>query len=275
MRNHILAACFIATASSAAQPPAVQKALSLPGVAWSKRTTPNAIVYARTGTPLARQLGALGADTERAIATDLAWLRAPTAGFTLHVFLVGSREEMRTLTGQTFGGNVAIEDGVAYAVANDSVRPALRHEIMHVLSWRLWGAPAGGWMSEGIATVVARCGGYDLSDLVASLSRAGKFVPLEQLRQDFNTMPIRGEKEGARYLQAASLLSFIDEKYGRDRLRAVWSNGALRNVRQTLGVDMPTLERQWQQHVAQIDARTPAPPRWADVWNGIATHGCE
>ena len=263
--------------SAQSVPPPVQKALGLPGVSWSSRRTPRAVVYARTGTPVERRLDALAADTERAIAADLAWLRAPAAGFTVYVFLVNSRDEMRTLTGQTFGGNVAIDDGVAYAVANDSIQPALRHEIMHVLSWRLWGPPAGGWLSEGVAMLAAHCRGYDLPQLITSLSRAGKIVSLEQMRQDFDTQYAwrGGEIEGMRFTQAADLLSFIDERYGRERLRAVWSNGALRNIHETLGVDIPALERQWRQHVATIVARTPDPPRWDSLWRSIQAHGCE
>src|SRR5437870_10915127 len=99
-----LAGLFVGASIGSAQgvPPSVQKALDLSGIRWSTHTTPSAIVYARAGSPLERQLDALASDTERAIAGDLAWLRVPAAGFKLYVFLVNSREEMRTLTGQTF-----------------------------------------------------------------------------------------------------------------------------------------------------------------------------
>jgi hypothetical protein len=68
-------------------------------------------------------------------------------------------------------------------------------------------------------------------------------------------------------------VQYIDTTYGRDKLRAVWTNGGLANVRETLGVDRATLERDWRAAIAA----TPATREWPGwpAWRAqLNQHGC-
>jgi hypothetical protein len=209
-------------------------------------------VYVLAGSPAERLLPTLAADAERAIAANLAWLGEPAARVKLRLFFVGSREQMRPLTG-----------------ANDSVRPALRHELMHLLSWRLWGTPGGVWLSEGVASVAAgSCRGWSFDDVAAALDRAGRLVAFDELRQRFI---FAGEAGAARYLQSASVVAYIERVHGRRRLRAFWSTGGFGGSEHSLGVGAAVLEARWRADVAR--RRTPA--SWAAMWRVIHAHGCE
>jgi hypothetical protein len=154
-------------------------------------------------------------------------------------------------------------------VANDSVRPALRHETMHLLAWRHWGPPPASWLSEGLATAaVPTCRGRSVEEIAATLNRERLLVPLESLRSAFT---VKGEKGVVHYFEAASLVRYIDRVYGRTRLRALWSNGGLVRAPQTLGVDALTLERRWRDSIAHAKPRT----TWPALWKEIRAFGCE
>ena len=72
------------------------------------------------------------------------------AGTRLHLFFVGSYDEMKTLGYDTHGAWSIPEEGTAFFIGTKEESPALRHESMHLLSWRLWGAPSSFWISEGL-----------------------------------------------------------------------------------------------------------------------------
>jgi hypothetical protein len=141
---------------------------------------------------------------------------------------------MRPLTGgATPGGWSVTAEGTAFFVANDSVHPALRHEIMHLLSWRMWRTPGVAWLSEGVASVAGgQCRGWSFDDVAAALDRDHRPVPLDSLG-DF---VFAGETGAAYYLESASVVSFIDRTYGRRRLREFWRTGGFGGIERSLGV---------------------------------------
>jgi hypothetical protein len=130
---------------------------------------------------------------------------------------------MRPLTGTTYGGIPFIDEGSVFFQATDTLPPALRHELMHVISWRTWGPPATPWMSEGVATLAAGgCGGYTIDAMVATLDHEKKLIPLETLWHHFD---VRGEVGVIYYMEAASLFAFVDRAFGRQKLKEFWPVG--------------------------------------------------
>jgi hypothetical protein len=247
-------------------PAAAARALSMHGARWSSRTTEHAVVHALASETVARGIPALAAASERAIAAHLAWLGAPGRRDTLHLVFVGSRSQMRALVGRPVGGWSLPEDGTAFFVANDSVRPAIRHESMHLLSWRVWGTPSAMWLSEGVASLaVGPCRGYTIDDVGAAMARAKALVPLDTLRHAF---VVEGERGVAHYLQAASVVDHIDRAYGREALRRLWRTG---DIRRSLGVAPAALERRWRASLA----RSRAPASWDAIRRAIMARGCE
>jgi hypothetical protein len=189
----------------------------------------------------------------------------------LRLFFVSSRDEMEPITGSRAPGWSETGSGSAFFVLSDSLRTGLRHETMHLLSWRLWGVPSAFWMSEGLATAsVPTCGGLTPEVVIAMLDRAGMSIPLDTLRTKFT---FAGDTGFVFYLEAAGLVRYVDRIYGRDKVRALWSNGGLANVRETLGVSRARLERDWRAAVAATPA-TPAWPGWPAWRARLRLHGC-
>lgn len=250
-------------------PPITRIALAAPNVSWRHERTEHADLYFPEGSYTPASRARHSKDAERAIGANLKFLGVRQTGARLHLFFVRSRNDMRQFVGGTPGGSAIEMEGTAFMVANDSVRPALRHETMHLLAWRAWGPPASSWLSEGLATdAVQSCRGLTTDQIAAVLDRSQLLAPLDTLRQNFTNAAERGVMY---YYQSASLVRYIDRVYGRGRLRALWSAGGLANVSGILGVDAPTLERNWRASIAQ----TKAPTTWPALWSEIRAFGCE
>jgi hypothetical protein len=176
---------------------------------------------------------------------------------------------MKRFTGGTPGGWSITAEGTSFLVANDSVRPALKHDTMHLLSWRLWGTPGGSWLSEGLATLaVGPCQGQTVEQMVAAARTAGLFVPLDTLRYAF----VSAREVGVvHYAESATLVKYIDRTYGKKMLRDFWSTGGLGGVEKSLGIDVETLEKGWRANLARTTPRS----SWAALWRRIDAHGCE
>jgi hypothetical protein len=250
-------------------PPITSMALAAPNFRWHKLETARADLYFPEGEYKRPVMARHAMAAERAIAANMDWLRAAPTGAKVRVFFLKSRLDMRQFVGGTPGGSAIEMEGTAFVVANDSVRPSLRHETMHLLAWRAWGPPAASWLSEGLATAaVPACRGLNADDVAAVLDRSHRLVPLDSLRQNFTTA---GEEGVVHYYESASLVRYIDRVYGRKQLRALWSMGGLANVRPALGIDAATLERNWRASIA----RTPARTTWPALWGEIRAFGCE
>ena len=78
----------------AAQTPAAARALDTPGMRWETRATPRARTHALVGTTASRRADSIAAESERTIGAHLAWLGADRLDDTLHLFFVGSRDQM-------------------------------------------------------------------------------------------------------------------------------------------------------------------------------------
>jgi len=270
----LLIAAFVpAAAQSPGNPPRAgslaPRALALPGYHWVHRRTPHAEIYVRGGSSAEKIIASLPANVERAVTADLARLGVPFSGPRLRLFFVGSRDEMRPLVGAMPGGHAATDEGAGFLIGNDSIQPAMRHEIMHLLSWRLWGTPSTAWFSEGLATSAAgKCGGkYSVHQVAAVLARENRLVPLDTLWKHF----IYSAETGATYyIEGASLVEYIERRFGHDGLRALWPIGAYDDVDRRLGINRATLERDWRASLP------PAPTSgWAEIFTNITRRGCE
>lgn len=258
------------SAAGVSQNPATmaERTLARSDFRWTHRRTANANVYVLRGSAAAPLLNSLADESERAIIDNLEWLGERRTKGRLNLFFVGSRDEQRPFTGTRSAGWSVVAEGTAFLVANDSVKPAIRHEAMHLLSWRLWGSPGGMWLSEGVATASAgRCRDWTIDEIAAALYRTRELATTTTLRRRFRT----GGTEGVvHYLSAASLVLYVDETFGRAALKELWQSG-LAGVDRVLGVSALELERRWRAHVAHVEA----PERWASIARAINRAGCE
>lgn len=248
-------------------PTLLERALATPGATWLRGTTPHARLYVLRGSGAESHAPALGAAVEDARRDDLRWLGEATFAPTLQLLFVGDRSEMRPFVGGAPGGHA--EPGEATAIlAAANGRPPLRHELMHVLSWRLWGTPGGQWISEGVATAAAgRCHGYDLDEMAAALARDGRLIPVGEMPRRFT---VAGEEGAARYIQAGSVVRHVRATYGLAGLRALWRTG-LRGVQASLGTDAETLDRAWRASIARVPVRH----SWQEIYAAVRRDGCE
>ena len=254
---------------SLAGAPRAKAALNMPGRGWHFQRTRNADIYILAGSAAESRSRWIRDAVERDIKTDLDWIHEPALGIRLRLFFVGTRAEMKVFTGTTYGGLPFIEEGSVFFATDDSLPPALRHEMMHVISWRAWGPPSTPWLSEGVATLLAGgCAGYSIDEIVATLYREKRLASLETLWRRFD---VHGEKGVMYYMQAASLFDFVDREFGRAKLRALWPIGAYANIRRRLGVDLATLERRW---LADVARQKPG-DSWAAIWSATKARGCE
>jgi hypothetical protein len=209
----------------------------------------------------------LATQSENAIKENLAWLGERRSGTRLNLFFVGSRDEQRPFTGTRAGGWSVVSEGTAFLVANDSITPAIRHEVMHLLSWRLWGPTGGVWLSEGVATAsTGECRGWTIDEVAAALYREKQLATTTELRRRFRT----GGNQGiVHYISAGSLVLYIDESFGRAKLKELWKSG-LAGADEILEITALELERRWRNHIALIVP----PARWEKMRKEINLYGC-
>ncbi|MGH7712675.1 MAG: hypothetical protein ACREOG_15395, partial [Gemmatimonadaceae bacterium] len=143
-------------------------ALARPGFVWDSIPATGATLYTLRGTYAAERAALFRDEVNAAIPHALAMMGEHRYPAHLRVFVLGSREEVESVTGigsngwaDALGNNVAV-------VARAECRPVFRHEIMHAVSLRLWGHPLGpeadpkdltdriafergGWLREGLA----------------------------------------------------------------------------------------------------------------------------
>lgn len=246
----------------------VGRALSMPGVRWRVVETPHATLRALRGSAAEARVESFAPIVERVRQEDLARLGVARYAPKLKLFFVGSREQMKPFVGWTPGGLAVPGESAAIFVTNDSVRPALRHELMHVVSHQSWGPPAADWVSEGLAMdAVGRCHGYGIDEMAASLSSEGRLVPLAALPRVFDS---RGAQGVVYYTHAASVLRWIRDRHGADALRRIWNEG-LAGVPGASGGDVESLDREWRAHLATV----PHPTPWSTILAEVMRNGCE
>ena len=270
MRTSVLALLSLLPITLDAQAgPAAQRALATPGYTWLTRSSRDVTIHVQAGSAAEARADALVAQVTRVLADDLRWLGERSAKGRLELFFVGSREAMRPLTGGTPGGHSVTSEGTAFFVTNDSVSPALRHEIMHLLSWRLWGTPGGAWLSEGVATHATNgCGPYGIREMTAAIGQAGRLPTLATLRSNF----VYAAEEGVlNYIASADIVDRILAQHGRERLRSFWSSGGFGKAEKSLGTSAKEFERAWRSDVQARKPRT----AWPTIWAYIRKHGCE
>ena len=255
-------------AGDATLPAIVRRALGMPDVRWVRAESAQVALYAAAGSRAAANLDRARAEAEAARAADLATLGVPAFPRQLHLVYLKDRAQMRTLAGYPAGGTAEPEQYAAVFVTNDSVRAPVRHELMHVLAADAWGPPAGDWLREGLAThAVGGCGGRSLHTIAAALDREHRLLPLADLPRRFD---VRGEAGAVMYVQSGSLVQYVADRYGTDRLRDFYRSG-LAAAPTVLGVDAAALERAWLATVRRHAGRD----SWAQIDADIVRHGCE
>jgi hypothetical protein len=235
-------------ARAEAEHPLIERIVGKPDVAWLVDTTEHLIVRGMVGSFAAANLASLSAAAEDARSVVLQRLgEAESSGHgAIHVFLVRHPDDIRALVGQRAGGWTEPDANAVFAAVADSAPPALRHELGHLYSHRLWGRPHASWLSEGVAVfAVGHCGGIPLHRWAASILRSDAASSLEVLEREFDF------SRAAPHLLAGSFITFLAEAHGLEAVRVVWRDGLAASQNAT-GASASALEARWHAELRAV-----------------------
>jgi len=163
------------------------------------------------------------------------------------------------LAGQSWVGGEAHPDVSVVLLAISPSREAvlemerdIPHELAHVLLHRITG-PEGyknlpTWMTEGLATYFERRPEAAYALALQKARTEGSLIPLEHLCGIF---PAEHEQAVLAYAESQSVVTYLQRTHGWSRIRALleaYSDGlgCSEGLKRALGIDLPTLERDWR-----------------------------
>lgn len=187
---------------------------------WREDSVSNFSLHAQPEVRSADHLQETGKKLEMVRNELLALLHEDSYSPRIDVYFLKDRETLTGFTGFPANGYTDTDKNKIYFVDKDPFHLAFRHELMHDLSWNLWGKPSGYWLSEGIAVFASgTCGSYDLYTLAHDISKRNQLVEFDTLIDDFDFKALEPS------LQSASMVKYIYENYGISVLKAIWQNG--------------------------------------------------
>lgn len=229
---------------------------------WISKQTRHFRLKAEEGVRSVQKLKELG-DRLETFQEELLSLLKESENQKLEIYFLKDRETLTSYTGFPANGYTDTEKGIIYFVDKDPFHLPLKHELMHALSWRLWGYPKQLWISEGIAVFASStCGGHDLHVLANALQKENRLVPFSSFTDSFDLRSLDPS------LQAASLVKYIYETHGVQALKGFWRDG-WKDAFQQVGKTPLELEKEWKDYIRQEKYDKPVD------WNSIRASGCE
>jgi hypothetical protein len=245
-------------------------AFNRPNLDWKVQSSKHFRIYYLPGSTAEHQIDTLLVQNEESLASHLELLKAPEYNRVIDLFYFDTRHQIEEIVTKPFRALADAESMTVLAVRNDEDIARDAHEIMHVVSFDLWGEwdrrNELAWLSEGLATYADKpCSGYEMSVLAAHILKNTKdSVPLGSLATKFREYP-----EMIGYIQMASFVEFVIDEYGIDRLRALWDDGYA-GVEKVLENDLASVEQDWHEFVLR-KYPDPQVPDWPD----LKENGCK
>ncbi len=161
----------------------------------------------------------------------------------LNLHFVKDRKTLARLTNYEANGYTNVYTGDIYFVYKPPRAIPMRHEVMHALSWRLWGDAKEFWLSEGICIWASRCR-YNLHSIANNLLAGRGLQAFDTLVKNFDFRKLEPQ------LQSASMVQYIADKYDLNVLKRFWKEGLSASNR-IIGISPKELEQQWTAFIAQ------------------------
>lgn len=229
---------------------------------WTRDSTSHFKLQAQKGVRSENNLKAIGERLED-VQKELLVLLNEQEEQNLDVYFLKDRETLTSYTGFPANGYTDTQKDIIYFVDKDPFHLALRHEMMHALSWRLWGNPKEYWISEGVAVYAAgKCGENSLHALAHDINKQEKLISFANLTDTFDFKAIEPS------LQSASMVQYICEVYGMSALKGFWEKG-LDDAQNIIGISITELEKRWRIHIQQKKYITEI------NWKALKENGCE
>lgn len=168
----------------------------------------------------------------------------------LTLFMVESRQKMKSIIGMETNGIANAKDNTVYSLFNANVKTYGMHEFCHVISINEWGGMYKEiWLSEGLAVNSDNIWwGFELHALANYLRHKGKLIPFAELVEkfyDYNNF--------ISYPECGSIVKYLNEKYGIELIRELWNNGASIVFENKLHKSIKTIEEEWLQEISKHD----------------------
>ena len=221
-------------------------------------------------------LGQLALDTIDASLTRLNSLFPIEDTLTLQVYLYPSSADLRAalrLTGRDWVGahahpelGIILVTAVNVRTAATDLQQSIPHELIHFLLYRSAGSNYDNvplWFNEGLATFVETAPNPSYETLLRTAVANQSTIPFADLCQTF---PAVKERTLLAYAQSASMISYIQGRYGSralSELIAAYADGAdcQTGVSRVLSQSLDNLNRDW---LRQQQPRSPLAQFWLD-----------
>lgn len=158
----------------------------------------------------------------------------------IHYFLLEDRERMKLLVGYETNGNANPKNNFVTAIFSETIKSVYsNHELFHLIAMNLWGYPEI-WINEGMAVYSDNSwNGHDLHELTKYLIDNDKFISIDRISKR-----LRNYESMITYPLLGSFAKFINETYGRDTIKIIWSSGR-KKTKKNLGKSLGDLENEW------------------------------
>jgi hypothetical protein len=192
----------------------------------------------------------------------------------VQIFIYGNSRDMReaVLYIQDWAGGVAFTEyniilmGVTPVSAPGWGRRTVRHELAHLVLGQFGRSCVGGsrpnWLEEGLAVYAEGEPEQSVLDDLAVAIRENRLEPVRSLNGPF---PAHGREAGIAYSQSYSLVAFLLEQYGQEKVQDLiltlaageGYDGALEQV---YGFNSDGLELLWREAIGAQPRTIPATP---------------
>jgi hypothetical protein len=228
----------------------VTRALNDSRFSWESTSDKGITIYYQSGSFAQKHRMMLLGSLKTSISEVLNLLEETKYTDTLNVFYLESRDEMETIVGRPYSGFSNWSANGIFLVLNPQWRSFERHEFAHIVTMGLWGEPdsSSRWMIEGIPIYCdGWCQEYSVQQIAFSLLKTNQLPDIHVLFDNyFNLGEIRAG------FSSASLIGFIIDTFGTNKLRELWHDGSAR-IEQILGKDAATIDESWREYIKRSE----------------------
>lgn len=227
------------------------KFLKRHGFSWRTEETAHFLIHYEANSYAEKELEALTKAHEDAVPRILDLLGESAPPGKIHIFAVEDQARMKALTGrETIGQSIADQNSIC-CVFSKTTRAVGAHEVMHIMSANKWGfRPGREWLHEGLAVYSDdNWRGYKLHALCRHLRDSGNLAPLGQLMDKITSYSYT-----VFYPECGSFVKFLYERYGREKLKQLWTAPKVDRLDLIFGKDLVGLEAEWHTVIDRADA---------------------
>jgi len=159
----------------------------------------------------------------------------------INIVTVDNFEEIEKILNKKTSGHAFPQNDLVVEISGVS---ETCHEKFHVLSINKWGSTKS-WLSEGAAVSCdGEWWGTELHELANYLLENKKLIPINKLTK--SNKSFLKENNLFSYPQSGSMVQFIEEKYGREKLLHLWKSG---DFQKSIGKSNIEFESEWQKEI--------------------------